>query len=284
MASVNSREGLKQYALSIATFRLNHCLQNKYTNWYFGIIFNALLRDGRKNNEDYYEAHHIVPRSISGDTRNTGKRVNLTAREHFVCHLLLSKMLVGKNKTKMVIALHRLVHGNGKVYCKSAHLYEIIKKQHSITASERFKAYWKDISPEDRTLMRAGENNGRYGKAVSQDTRDKISKANKGRLAGNKHPLWGVGHSEESKQKNRDSHIGINDGKQWYHNPTTLQEYFTLEQPQNTILGRQPYASSWRRGCIGTARGKKWYTNHITKETKYFIPGEQPEGFTLGRK
>ena len=29
--------------------------------------------------------------------------------------------------------------------------------------------------------------------------------------------------------------------------------------------------------------GKKWYHDPVTKQQKYFIQGQQPEGFVLGR-
>jgi hypothetical protein len=35
--------------------------------------------------------------------------------------------------------------------------------------------------------------------------------------------------------------------------------------------------------CPKNSLGKKWYNNPITKEEKYFIFGQQPENFILGR-
>ena len=47
----------------------------------------------RKGNGEYYERHHILPRSLfplwEKDERNL---VLLTAREHFFCHQLLYKI------------------------------------------------------------------------------------------------------------------------------------------------------------------------------------------------
>lgn len=58
-----------------------------YSKIYFSIIEN------RKNNpyEGYVECHHIVPKSLGG-TDEKSNLVNLSAREHFICHLLLAKM------------------------------------------------------------------------------------------------------------------------------------------------------------------------------------------------
>lgn len=78
-------------------------IDNKYTKWYYAIIQNANQRVG---NTDYIEKHHIIPRSLGGNN-NTENLVKLTAREHFVCHLLLTKMVSGPFKHKMLSAVTR---------------------------------------------------------------------------------------------------------------------------------------------------------------------------------
>lgn len=71
-------------------------LHNKYTTWYFNIINRAKLRIGTRRHlkkiYSYIEYHHIIPKSImqNDDT------VPLTAREHFICHWLLTKMVIEK--------------------------------------------------------------------------------------------------------------------------------------------------------------------------------------------
>jgi len=279
--AVNTRECLN--AMSIAEFRLDHCLPNKYTNWYFDIILNALLRDSKKS-EEYVESHHVVPKSISGDKASTGHRVNLTAREHYICHLLLPKMLINENKFKMARALHLLVHAKNDKRYKTSRIYEMIKRENSIAMSYSSKAYWSTIDAKDRSKMRSGYRNSRYGKEVSKETRNKISEANTGRFSKDKHPLWGVGHTMETKKKMSEDRQCYNDGKRWYHNPKTLVEYFVVDKPDETILGRSPNHIAKCKGFLGSATGKRWYTNRSTKDTKYFVQGEQPDGYTLGRK
>jgi len=216
MSIPNSRDSLKEC-----------CLDNKYTFWYFNIIDKALSRNWNKDNIIYTEKHHILPKSII----QNNDVVCLTAKEHFICHLLLTKMLKQEqHKRKMVLALHRLVHGNKKdVYIVSSKYYEIIKKWHSEAASIRTKEYWHNISTEQRTAMRSGVKNGRYGKTVNQSTRSKISIANRGRLVGEKHPLWKIGHTEETKRKVSLSKTGKGIGKKWFNNG--IKE--TFDYPQN---------------------------------------------------
>lgn len=75
-------------------------INNKYTQWYYAIITNArtVTRTG------YLEKHHIIPRSLGGDD-STDNLVKLTAREHFICHLLLTKMVSGPSRFKMLSAV-----------------------------------------------------------------------------------------------------------------------------------------------------------------------------------
>jgi len=77
-------------------------LQNKYTTWYYSIINNAKNR----NIDSYTEKHHIIPKSLGGDN-STDNLVKLTAREHFICHLLLTKMVNGPERHKMLSAVTR---------------------------------------------------------------------------------------------------------------------------------------------------------------------------------
>ena len=84
-------------------------LQNKYTRIYFSIIDNAKLR----KIDSYTESHHILPKSLGG-SNNKDNIVDLTAREHYICHLLLTKMVESTYKSKMVYALWMIIRGNKK--------------------------------------------------------------------------------------------------------------------------------------------------------------------------
>jgi len=112
-------------------------LQNKYTSWYFAIINKAKERI----TEGYTEKHHIIPRTLGGKNDKSNIAV-LTAREHFVCHLLLTKMLTDDNRHKMVYALHMLSYASNKLhqrYTPSSKLYEYERKVFSETHSTRMK-------------------------------------------------------------------------------------------------------------------------------------------------
>ena len=101
-------------------------LQNKYTSWYYSIIYRASQRPIT----GYVENHHIIPKSIGG-TNEKDNKVKLTAREHFICHRLLVKMTTSSDKTKMYFAAFALacyrskVRGNVRVTSRT---YEFLKE------------------------------------------------------------------------------------------------------------------------------------------------------------
>lgn len=145
-------------------------LDNKYTKWYFSIIENAR----RRSIDGYTEKHHIVPRAIGGTDKSDNK-VALLPREHFVCHMLLPKMLTGIAAHKMIYALDMLSKvkniGNGRHKAKS-HQYAVIRKK----ISEARKAYW---TAEKRAAQR--ERSTQYMNSLSIDERkarnEKISRS-----------------------------------------------------------------------------------------------------------
>ena len=105
-------------------------LQNKYTTWYYNIITGAKSRD--VSPDTYVERHHIIPRALGG-LDSVENLVRLTAKEHFICHLLLTKMLDGQAKHKMIYAANRMLSGNNcqNRYRTTSNIYQYIKSQAS---------------------------------------------------------------------------------------------------------------------------------------------------------
>lgn len=108
---------------------------NKYTKWYIAIITRGIERykfdcsikieqNKRRARKiyGYLEFHHIVPRSIDNSfSTEIDNLVALTAKEHFLCHLLLTKMIKKISyKNKMIFAFKRMMTcSNGKRYVSS---------------------------------------------------------------------------------------------------------------------------------------------------------------------
>lgn len=74
-------------------------IDNKYSRWYNNIIKRAQTR----TITGYVEKHHIIPKSLGGSNAKSNV-VSLTAKEHFICHMLLSKMVDGIQRQKMIHA------------------------------------------------------------------------------------------------------------------------------------------------------------------------------------
>ena len=104
-------------------------LHNKYTRWYNNIIQRAEARQLT----GYKEQHHIVPKSLGG-TNLKENLVNLTAREHFICHWLLTKMLPSPYKEKMIYAawaMANLKNQHQQRYKITGRIYELLKQEYS---------------------------------------------------------------------------------------------------------------------------------------------------------
>ena len=85
---------------------------NKYTKWYFHIIDKARSEHRIKTADNYFEAHHIIPRACGG-SNSLANIILLTGREHFIAHLLLTKMVIRTDyKRKMLLSLQRMCHSN----------------------------------------------------------------------------------------------------------------------------------------------------------------------------
>lgn len=174
---------------------------NKYEKWYSGIIENARNR----KTDEYTEIHHILPRSLGGNNDPTNL-VDLTAREHFMCHWLLTKMHTGINRKKMLNAIYIMKGENSyqKRYKTkiTARVYEKLRKEYAAYISKlntgrkqppeekakqlaaqigRKRAPFSQEWKEKLSAAKRGKNNNRYGVTVSEETRKKMSEKAKGR-------------------------------------------------------------------------------------------------------
>jgi hypothetical protein len=118
--------------------------ENKYTKWYVNIISNAISRASTKPQAikilGYSECHHIVPEAlfinrvrkgpdgfVKGDSSDLDNLVHLSAREHFIVHVLLPMMI--KDKTyiyKVSSALAKMGKYENKYF--NSRLFEIARK------------------------------------------------------------------------------------------------------------------------------------------------------------
>lgn len=151
-------------------------LENKYTKWYFNIINRAKARLILPT--EYTEKHHIIPRSCGG-SNSKDNLVALTAREHFICHLLLIKMLSGNLQYKMSFALNRMLTSskNHNRYTPSSRFYDISRKYRSIAISATHKGIPESAESNiKRSLATKGIPRG----PKTEEHRSKLSMSKKG--------------------------------------------------------------------------------------------------------
>ena len=119
-------------------------LDNKYTEWYNSIIDrgisrNLITKKTATASLGYCEKHHITPRSLGG-SNNKSNLVYLTAREHFICHWLLTKMVHDDQVGKMMMAINMMKAKTPKQHRYSTGLTsKIFEKYRHLAAKEHSK-------------------------------------------------------------------------------------------------------------------------------------------------
>ena len=152
-------------------------INNKYKKWYDSII------DRAKNRvlSCYVERHHIIPKSCGG-SNDKDNLVPLTAREHYIVHMLLPYFTIGQIKHKMLNAF--LLMNTKSKNCKRDYkinsiVYEKIKNEFSKSLKgRRLTSKWK--AKISKTLT---------GTKLPESVKRKISLANKGRKMSEKSKL-----------------------------------------------------------------------------------------------
>lgn len=165
---------------------------NKYKKWYADIIENAKHRvlDG------YKESHHILPRSLGGSDNNDNI-VDLTAREHFICHWLLTKIYTGEARGKMINAMYmmRAESSHQKRYESkiTSRIYENLREEYSQYISNLNKGRVQPPEEKEKQIL---AQTGRTRGSFSNEWKENLSKNHK-----SKNPNYNTAHSEETKKK-----------------------------------------------------------------------------------
>jgi hypothetical protein len=247
-----------------------------YKKIYDKIILRGQKRGNNKKILDgYYESHHIVPKCIGG-TDEIENLVLLTAKEHFICHLLLEKIY--PNEKGLVLAAYRLIYGNKKFRKEIKVTSKTINgiKQRAI---ETLKRYGKERihTEQERKIisLKAKERwckfneNGRINevrKNISQTTKQAMS-------------------NPEIIKKTK-----INTGSKWYTNIITNESmhwYQGMEIPDPSIWrkGRPKMREETKEKIKQVQKNIGYYYNDDLKENRRFNEDEPiPEGWVKGRK
>lgn len=124
-----------------------------YQKCYDLLIETRRRLNRNKNKEIYYENHHIILKSMGG--LNTKENlVLLTPKEHFLAHWLLYRIYQNRETSYAFFRMCMTGNKNMERYIPSSRIYEEARISYIKLASK---------------------------KVVSQETRDKLSRANKGK-------------------------------------------------------------------------------------------------------
>jgi hypothetical protein len=219
-------------------------IDNKYTKWYYNII--AAAKSRMQVNDMYYEKHHIIPKSLGGDNKKDNL-VYLTAKEHYIVHLLLPSMIADKKQIRKmwyaVICMTQMknLHTEQR-YIRSgmSRFYE--KSRLELSKNGRAEEHSRKISQSLTGRKCSEETKLKISKSLtgnirSDETRDKISKKSKGRK-----------HSEETKKKLSIAGIGK-------HNKVCSEE--TKEKLRLINLGKKQSSETIQKRILTRQRNKE---------------------------
>ena len=165
--------------------------------------------------DGYKEIHHIIPKSMGG-TNSQENLVALTAREHFIAHVLLAK-LYGGNMWFAVLAMAGKANRK-EIYAKGR-MYEVAKKENAKVRSIAMIGTKVSLESKEKIKHALAKNKNASG-FRSEETRANISKSLIGRKLSTTHAekvrLNAIGnksrtgqlHSDETRMKMSFAHIG----------------------------------------------------------------------------
>lgn len=174
---------------------------NKYLTCYYNIIDRAKSRVLPK--DTYIERHHIIPKSLGG-SNSKDNLVKLTAKEHLICHRLLTKITEGTHRQKMVYALWRMMFSSKlhKRYFVTSRTYQKIRIELAAVTSQRVK----NCKLSDEHKLKISLSKKGKPRIITPEWRKKIVESATG--------LKRAPYSDEHKQKIRDAQKGKSRGNQ----------------------------------------------------------------------
>lgn len=244
-------------------------LTNKYSKLYNTITLNAKQRI----TTGYTETHHIIPQSLGG-SNDVDNLVELTAREHFICHWLLIKMTEGDDRGKMLYALQGMKAENRyqeRYRTKiTARVYEKYRIEHAENHSKRMKGRkaWnkgRKLEGEELEVHRERTRNRKIDPI-------KQAEGQKKRLE----KLKGFKHSEETKKKQSEKLKGKAKG------PQSTEHRLAISLGGKGIKKKQGHSANVAKANIGCISINK---DGIEKKVKQdTLQQYLNEGWRLGGK
>jgi len=144
-------------------------LNNKYTKWYLNIVHRS---PKVKPKDGYFEKHHIIPKSIIKD-ESLDNICFLTPKEHFLCHVLLPKMLKDQTHVHLMLCALAYFSNNTKRKLKyTSRQIALIREANSLASSKRNKGnkHYLHRNDNDPKLKELKSKNASKSKWVNNGT------------------------------------------------------------------------------------------------------------------
>jgi hypothetical protein len=186
-------------------------------------IYDKLIeRAQNRTLEGYKEKHHILPKCLGG-SNDKENLVELTAREHFLCHMLLCEIYPKEGKLKHALFLMSI--GKQKIkekhYIVGSRVYERLKIEYSQFLTGKKHSIETCLKKSKASL----------GKPKSEKHKINISKGRTGIKSkpypkGKEHGCYGRKHNDETKQKISKIHLGL----QTHTTPHSIESKLKISQ------------------------------------------------------
>lgn len=244
-------------------------------------VYNKIIARGKERGNDkkklegYYEAHHIVPKCLGGNDSKENL-VLLTAKEHFVCHLLLEKMY--PHEKGLALAAYRLIYGN-----------ENFRKEIKVTSKTINDVKQRAIN-SIREYGKKRIHGEKERKIISQKAKERWKRFDdSGQIDEIKKNI-----SESTKKAMMKPEViaktKVNAGSKWYTNIQTNESmhwYEGMEIPNPAIWrkGRPKMSKETKEKLKNIQSNIGYYYNDNLKENRRFNENEPiPDGWIKGRK
>lgn len=194
-------------------------------------LISKRLKDPISKENCYCETHHIIPKS-EGGLNEKDNLVVLTAREHYIAHLLLWK-IYKDYKMFNALQLMRVGHNGNRNIKFNSRLFSKTKEKGAKKISERMKGWAK-----------------RIGYQVSEETKEKLRKA----ATGKKHPYKKrIPCSQQTREKLKKG-TTCKPVQQFSLTGELIAEYFSTKEAERQTGIRHVY-----RACNGTRKTSGGY-------------------------
>ena len=160
---------------------------------YKKVYDSIITRAKNRQLAGYGEKHHIIPKCLGGSNKRENL-VKLTAKEHWISHLLLVEIYPNHPKLKLAIRM-MMVKGinQERKAITSGRQFERLRvqaaKAHSSLMLGVSKAPFTQEHKDNISKAKLGKPGTNRGKIFTKEHRANIGLASKGRISGDKNPM-----------------------------------------------------------------------------------------------